>query len=128
MFNIGPEKLLVILVVALIVVGPQRLPELGRTLGRWLNEFRKLQDEVKDMVRFDLDSAPGEPFISPPEAPETDQETDQEADEGELEELADPTTHSERVVALADADDQSEHDAPPSATDDEDLPPTAAAE
>ena len=54
MFNIGPQELLVILIVALVVVGPKRLPELGRTIGRGLNEFRKLQDEVKDMVKFDL--------------------------------------------------------------------------
>lgn len=40
-----------ILVLALVVVGPQRLPELGRTLGRALREFRKVQDEVRDMVQ-----------------------------------------------------------------------------
>jgi Tat protein translocase TatB subunit len=59
MFNIGSPELLVILVIALIVVGPRRLPEIGRTVGRALNEFRKVQDEVRDMVRFDLsDDAP----------------------------------------------------------------------
>jgi Tat protein translocase TatB subunit len=57
MFNIGPPELLVILLIALIVVGPSRLPELSRTIGRALREFRKVQDEVKDMVRFDLDLA-----------------------------------------------------------------------
>jgi Tat protein translocase TatB subunit len=57
MFNIGPPELLVILLIALIVVGPSRLPELSRTIGRGLREFRKVQDEVKDMVRFDLDLA-----------------------------------------------------------------------
>ena len=54
MFNIGPSELLVILVLALIVVGPQKLPELSRQIGRGLREFRKVQDEVKDMVKFDL--------------------------------------------------------------------------
>jgi Tat protein translocase TatB subunit len=57
MFNIGPPELLVILLIALIVVGPNRLPELSRTIGRGLREFRKVQDEVKDMVTFDLDAA-----------------------------------------------------------------------
>jgi len=51
MFGIGTPELLVILVLALVVVGPQRLPELGRTLGRALREFRKVQDEVRDMVQ-----------------------------------------------------------------------------
>ena len=50
MLNIGPPELLLIIVIALVVVGPQRLPELGRTIGRGLREFRKVQDEVRDMV------------------------------------------------------------------------------
>lgn len=54
MLNIGPPELLLVLVIALIVVGPNKLPELARTIGRGLSEFRKVQDEVKDMVKFDL--------------------------------------------------------------------------
>jgi sec-independent protein translocase protein TatB len=53
MLNIGPQELLVILIVALLVVGPQRLPELSRQLGRGLREFRKIQDDVKGMVNLD---------------------------------------------------------------------------
>jgi Tat protein translocase TatB subunit len=58
MFNIGPQELLIVLVLALIVVGPQKLPELSRQIGRGLREFRKVQDEVKGMVKFDLDDTP----------------------------------------------------------------------
>ncbi len=54
MLNIGPQELLLILVVALVIVGPKKLPELARAIGRGMNEFRKIQDEVKDMVTFDL--------------------------------------------------------------------------
>jgi Tat protein translocase TatB subunit len=54
-FNIGPQELLLILLVALVVVGPQRLPELSRTIGRGLREFRKAQDEVKKTIRLGLD-------------------------------------------------------------------------
>ena len=50
MLNIGPPELILIFVIALVIVGPQRLPEMGRTIGTWLREFRKMQDEVKDMV------------------------------------------------------------------------------
>ena len=56
MLNIGPQELIIILIIALVVVGPQRLPELGRTIGKALREFRKIQDDVKDMVKFDLDA------------------------------------------------------------------------
>lgn len=55
MFNIGPQELLLILLVALVVVGPQRLPELSRTIGRGLREFRKAQDEVKKTISLGLD-------------------------------------------------------------------------
>jgi len=50
MLNIGPPELILIFVIALVIVGPQRLPELGRTIGKGLREFRKMQDEVKDLV------------------------------------------------------------------------------
>lgn len=61
MLNIGPQELLLVLLVALIVVGPSRLPELGRTIGRALNEFRRMQDEVRDIVKFDLSADPVDP-------------------------------------------------------------------
>jgi sec-independent protein translocase protein TatA len=41
MFNIGPGELVLILTLALIIFGPGKLPEIGRSLGRGLNEFRK---------------------------------------------------------------------------------------
>jgi Tat protein translocase TatB subunit len=63
MLNIGTPELLVILVIALLVVGPQRLPQLARQIGRGLREFRKMQDDVKDMVKLDLDDS-GAPATS----------------------------------------------------------------
>ena len=58
MLNIGPQELLLILVIALIVVGPQRLPTLGRSIGRGLREIRKAQDEVKRTIQVNLDDEP----------------------------------------------------------------------
>jgi TatA/E family protein of Tat protein translocase len=58
MLNIGPQELILVLIIALIVVGPSRLPELGRSIGKALREFRKVQDEVKDTFRFDLNDEP----------------------------------------------------------------------
>jgi sec-independent protein translocase protein TatA len=58
MLNIGPQELIVVLIIALLVVGPSRLPELGRSIGKALREFRKVQDEVKDTFRFDLSDDP----------------------------------------------------------------------
>jgi sec-independent protein translocase protein TatA len=74
MLNIGPQELLLILVIALIVVGPSRLPELGRSIGRGLREIRKAQDEVKRTIQVGLDEpAPAKPssLSSGPRAPAT---------------------------------------------------------
>jgi len=50
--NIGPLEIAIVLIIALIVFGPKRLPELGKSLGRGINEFRegvsKIGDDDKD--------------------------------------------------------------------------------
>jgi TatA/E family protein of Tat protein translocase len=54
---IGFPELVIILVVALIVFGPRKLPELGRSLGRSLNEFKRASNELRqtldDEIRLD---------------------------------------------------------------------------
>jgi sec-independent protein translocase protein TatA len=44
---IGVPELLVILTIALIIFGPRKLPELGRSLGRSLNEFKRASNELR---------------------------------------------------------------------------------
>jgi Tat protein translocase TatB subunit len=46
-FNVGPAEVLVILFVALIVFGPHRLPEVGRQVGGFMKELRRMQEAVK---------------------------------------------------------------------------------
>jgi len=48
--NLGVPELLVIFIVALIVFGPKKLPELGRSLGRGLNEFKRASNELKNTL------------------------------------------------------------------------------
>ena len=55
MFNIGPLELMVIMVIALLVVGPKRLPEVGKSIGKGLREFRRAQEEVRNTLRMDLE-------------------------------------------------------------------------
>jgi TatA/E family protein of Tat protein translocase len=51
MFGIGMPELLLILGLALIVLGPKKLPELAKALGKGLAEFRRATDELKDEFR-----------------------------------------------------------------------------
>ena len=53
MFGIGLPELILILLVALIVVGPSRLPELAKGLGKGLREFRKATEEIKHSLADD---------------------------------------------------------------------------
>ena len=50
MFNIGSGELALILVVALLVLGPKRLPELARGIGKFMREFRRQTDSVRNVV------------------------------------------------------------------------------
>lgn len=54
MFNIGTPELIIILVVALIILGPQKLPGLAKSLGRSLREFQKAAEDVKESLTRDL--------------------------------------------------------------------------
>jgi TatA/E family protein of Tat protein translocase len=53
MFGIGPLELVVILVVALLVFGPKRVPELARTVGRGLAEFRRASQDLRQTLALD---------------------------------------------------------------------------
>jgi sec-independent protein translocase protein TatB len=55
MFGIGMPELILILAVALIVIGPKKLPDLARSLGRALGEFKKATRELKESIDIDHD-------------------------------------------------------------------------
>lgn len=48
--SIGMPELIIILVIALIIFGPRKLPELGRSLGRSLSEFKRASNELKNTL------------------------------------------------------------------------------
>ena len=55
MLGIGMPEILMILVVALVVIGPKRLPDVAKTLGRGFAEFKKATDDFQETVRRDLE-------------------------------------------------------------------------
>ncbi len=53
MFGIGLPEMIIIMVIALIVIGPSKLPELARALGKGMAEFRRATQEIKDSLDID---------------------------------------------------------------------------
>lgn len=70
MFGIGVQELVVILVVALLVFGPSRLPELARALGRSLAEFRRASSDLRQSLLEATEEARIEPPKPKPTAAE----------------------------------------------------------
>ena len=68
MFDIGLQELILIFVIALLVFGPKNLPQLGRSLGRAMREFRRASDEFRSTIETNLQI--NEPDPVPTLAPE----------------------------------------------------------
>lgn len=75
--SLGPLEILVILIVALLVFGPKRLPEVGRQVGGALRELRRMQEQVRSELGsvLTIPTDETEPSASAP-APEADREPD----------------------------------------------------
>jgi len=75
--NIGPVELIIILVIALLIIGPGKLPDVGSALGKSIREFRKAASDVQESVKIDTSPLPATPApaapppATPPPAPNT---------------------------------------------------------
>jgi len=117
MFGIGFPELLLILAIALIVIGPKRLPDVARALGRGLGEFKRATDEMKQTFRDvptpkDLGNhrlRDGEVFPPEPKASATSDNSSTEVDSGPAAESAPPEEPTVTGEA-ADPPKSSRHD------------------
>jgi TatA/E family protein of Tat protein translocase len=105
----GPEVIL-ILVVALIVFGPRRLPEIGKSMGKMLAEFRKASNDFKRTIDDELEAEKASEAQSQLPAPTP----------------ADAPASSTPAVAEPEAEWRPPYAAPPSTTDATEPPPAAA--
>ena len=55
--SIGPAELILIFVIALLVFGPKKLPEIGRSVGKALREFKKTSDEIKGRIEEEIEAS-----------------------------------------------------------------------
>jgi TatA/E family protein of Tat protein translocase len=56
--NIGAPELIVILVIALLIIGPGKLPDVGSALGKSIREFRKASSDVQEAAKIDTSPMP----------------------------------------------------------------------
>lgn len=81
MFNMGVTELLLILVIALVFFGPGKLPEIGRAVGKSLNEFKKATSGVLDDEERPKKAEPKEPDAQSAKAEAKRGETDGKRDD-----------------------------------------------
>jgi Tat protein translocase TatB subunit len=94
MFDIGLQEMLLIGVIALLVFGPTKLPELGRMFGRAMREFRRASDEFRTTVETNLNINDTDPFQS--------RSTPSTISSSALAPVAEPTTPSESLPSEAE--------------------------
>ena len=94
-------ELIVILIVALIVFGPNKLPELGRTVGRFMRELNRAMNDVKDQVQAEYRNQPSDAeqdqLRRPPDKPGETPAPSQDA--GEREKTGEPPAASPPAVS-----------------------------
>ncbi len=96
MFGIGATELVVIFVVALLFLGPKRLPELARNLGRALGDFRRAASDIQSHLNVDATPRYTPPPVTPPAVQST---TEKPAEPEKLQTEETPANPTEEPVA-----------------------------
>lgn len=68
MFGIGTSEILIILVIALLVLGPKEIPKIAKTLGRGMRELERAKNELKNSIEFEIKEEDAKQEIAKKEA------------------------------------------------------------
>lgn len=110
MFNIGGGEMLAIFVIALVVLGPERLPRAMGQLGRYVGQLRQLSNGFQDEIRraIDVDNAPFRPGEESHPVPDVDEVKVIGSGEPATELPSDEIDEPEAVAAAATSDPEPE--------------------
>ncbi len=92
MFGIGTSEILIILLIALLVLGPNEIPKLAKTLGRGMRELERAKNELKDSIQFDLEEKEARTAKAPERSENEETAEDKEEEEGSA--IKNPTSNS----------------------------------
>jgi len=88
-FGIGTSEILIIMVIALLVLGPKEIPKIARTLGRGMRELERAKNELKSSIEFEMNEEGAKQELAKKEARNEEAEA---ADDGAP--LDNPTSNS----------------------------------
>ncbi len=67
--SVGPVELIIVLVIALLVIGPRRLPEMGSAVGKTIREFRKASTDISEAATLEPEAKSAQPATAPAAPP-----------------------------------------------------------
>lgn len=112
MFGIGFTEILLIAVLALVVLGPEKLPQLGKTLARFMSEFNKVKREFRTTISDIERGAADDVTAGAPDAGADDGEDDDGTDVPEVTESKEAEAEESPDVDDAEGDEPKETDRP----------------
>lgn len=98
MFGIGVTEILLILIVALVIVGPEKLPELARTIAKGFNEFKRTSNDIKRTIDWDGEATPS---AKKSEEGETEAKAEAKVAEEPLEKVVKPKKKTAKTAKTA---------------------------
>lgn len=131
MFGIGEGELAIIVVFGFLLFGPDKLPQMGRTIGRAIRQFRETQEKMTAVVQSEIIDPVSEAAsapVKPKKAAATDDDSDADEDAAETAAPAKKETFAERRARLAAEKAASEAAAEGEGAEPAEAEPAAAAE
>ncbi len=101
MFGIGGTELFIIIVLVLVLFGPDKLPAMGRTVGQFIREFKRAQDTMESVIRAEMHSDKRPASVKTSWSVPADEEEESEEEE-ETEKPGRPSSQSGRIASGVD--------------------------